>query len=150
MNLPKTPLLHLDDVIKLIPQRHPIIMVDKMWYNDESTTISGLRISADNVFCESGKFTEPGLIENIAQTAALRLGLMAKEKEKAGIAVEPPIGFIGAVKKLIIEKLPTIGEELRTTIIVENVVFGATIISGEVHVNELCVASCEMKIFLKE
>ncbi|MEZ4947941.1 MAG: hypothetical protein R2784_00870 [Saprospiraceae bacterium] len=45
-------------------------MVDKLWHSDEKETLSGLFISEDNLFVENGHLAEPGIMENIAQTAA--------------------------------------------------------------------------------
>lgn len=144
------PIITGEQVSKLIPQKPPIEMVDTLWYNDETKTVSGFKVKVDNVFVENGFFTEPGLIENIAQTAALRVGYIVSEKNKNGEDVKPPIGFIGGIKKLSIEALPEVGEVLQTTVEVVNVVFGVSIIEGKVFSKEKCMASCEMKIFLKE
>ncbi|WP_341227023.1 3-hydroxyacyl-ACP dehydratase [uncultured Arcticibacterium sp.] len=148
--LPSEPILSGEQVSKLIPQKPPIEMVDSLWYNDETKTVSGFHIKTDNIFVENGFFTEPGLIENIAQTAALRVGYIVSEKNKSGDNVKPPIGFIGGIKKLSIEELPAVNENLLTHVEIVNVVFGVNIIEGKVFLKDKCIASCEMKIFLKE
>jgi hypothetical protein len=144
------PLIEGAAVSALIPQKPPIEMVDKLWFNDETTTISGFTISADNIFCKDGHFTEPGIIENIAQTAAIRAGYMASLLRKNGEAGDPPVGYIGAIKKLVIHQLPEVGSELKTEIVVQQVVFDVTLISGRSTLNGVPVAECEMKIFLKK
>ena len=150
MNLPNKPIIEGEAVSALIPQKPPIEMVDKLWFNDDTTTISGFTIKEDNIFCEAGVFTEPGLVENIAQTAALRVGYMVSLMEQNGEKVNPPIGYIGAIKRLLIHQLPKIGSELRTEVVIQQIIFDVTLITGKTTVNGEVVAECEMKIFLKK
>ncbi|MBN8697305.1 MAG: hydroxymyristoyl-ACP dehydratase [Bacteroidetes bacterium] len=144
------PIIEGAAVSALIPQKPPIEMVDKLWFNDETTTISGFTIKADNIFCENGEFTEPGIVENIAQTAALRVGYMVSLLEKNGEKVNPPVGYIGAIKRLNIHQLPKVGAELKTEVIIQQIIFDVTLITGRSTVNGEPVADCEMKIFLKK
>jgi hypothetical protein len=69
---------------------------------------------------------------------------------KKGEITEPPVGYIGAIKKLIIHSLPPVGAELKTEIIVQQIVFDVTLISAKSTMNGEPVAECEMKIFLKK
>ena len=144
------PLMEGAEISALIPQKPPIEMVDKLWLNNENTTVSGLTIAENNIFCQNGFFREPGIIENIAQTAALHAGLAASQMIKSGEISKPPVGYIGAIKKLVIHNLPKAGSELRTEITVHQVIFDVTLISGKSTVDGLPVAECEMKIFLKK
>ena len=137
-------------VSSLIPQKSPIVMVDKLWYNDETTTISGFLIKENNIFCEEGYFKEPGIIENMAQTAALRVGYLVSLLEKNGKKTNPPVGYIGAIKRLIIHELPEIGSELKTEVIIQQIIFDVTLITAKTTINDVTIAECEMKIFLKK
>jgi len=133
-----------DDILKLIPQRPPIVMVDKLISAVDKKTVSGLLIRPDNIFVENGLLQEPGIIENIAQSAALGVGYMCQTKNE-----KVPIGFIGAVSNLKVYSLPKVNSELRTEILVDYEVFEATLISSKVFCNEELIAQAEMKIFLK-
>lgn len=144
------PLLEGAAVNALIPQKPPIVMVDKLWYNDEVKTITGFFITENNIFCSEGIFREPGIIENIAQSAALRAGYMFSLMDNKGKKVNPPIGYIGAIKKLTISKLPKSGTELITEIIIGQEIFDVTLITGITTQNGEPIAECEMKIFLKK
>jgi len=132
-------------VLSLIPQKPPMAMVDGLLESDSEKTISTLTIEADNLFVEYGFFKEPGLIENIAQTAALRSGF---EADKTG--EEPPIGFIGSVKKMRIYHLPEVGQTLNTKLSVLMEMENISVIKGEIFVNDNLVAEGEMNIFLQE
>lgn len=146
----ETPIIEGAEVSALLPQKPPMEMVDKLWFHDDTYSISGLEIKEDNIFCKNGVLCEPGLMENIAQTAGLRLGYMVAQMQKNGEAIKPPLGYIGGIKNLIIHQLPTVGAELKTEIFVQAVVFEVTLISAKSSVNGEPVASCEMKIFLKK
>jgi len=145
------PILQYDAVSALIPQKPPIEMVDTLWQNDDTTTISGFTIQASNIFCENGVFTEPGIIENIAQTAALRAGftisLLAKDGTLTG---PPPVGYIAAIKNLNIHQLPKVGSVLKTEIFIKQIIFDITLIDAKTTCNDELIATCEMKIFLKK
>jgi len=132
-------------VLNLIPQKPPMAMVDGLLESDSDKTISTLTIEAGNLFVEDGFFKEPGLIEHLAQTAALRSGYESREAGK-----EPPVGFIGSVKRMKIFSLPRIGDTLVTTLTIVMNMENISIIKGEVSVNDKPVAEGEMNIFLQE
>ena len=90
-------------------------------------------------------FKEPGLVENIAQTAAARAGYISKTENKPVL-----VGYIGAVNNLQIFSLPKTGDELTTEITIENQIFDVTLISGKITCNEQLVAQCRMKIFINQ
>ncbi len=120
-----------------------MIMVDRLVEVVDKTTVTTFLICEDNVFCENGEFREPGLIENMAQTAAAGVG------SKPGIAGgEPPIGFIGGIRNLKIHAFPKVGDEITTTVTVEHEVFDATVVQGKVYLATQLMAECELKIFL--
>jgi predicted hotdog family 3-hydroxylacyl-ACP dehydratase len=134
--------LPVENVIPLIPQKPPFVMVSKLLYVDETSTRSSFHVTSDNVFVKDNLFQEAGLLENIAQTAALRAGYLANEEN------EPvKTGYIGAVKDFEVFNLPKVDDELLTEVIMENQIFDVTIFSGKVWHNENLLAKCEMKVF---
>ena len=135
-----------EHITRLIPQKPPMVMVDKLFFSDETRTFTGLLITEDNIFCQDGFLREPGIIENIAQSAATRVGYYCEKNNITKI----PIGFIGAIKKLQIFELPKIGSELQTEIIIDYEVFDFSLVIGIVRQDEKIIAQCEMKIFLKK
>jgi 3-hydroxyacyl-[acyl-carrier-protein] dehydratase len=128
----------------LIPQREPVVMVHNLAEATDEHAVSTFMIESSNIFVANGLFTEAGLIENMAQTAAAQAGYMYRQKN-----MPVPIGFIAAIKDLTINKLPQVDSSIKTTINVTNKVFEVTLIKGivEQHGEELC--SCEMRIFTK-
>ncbi len=131
------------NILSLIPQQPPFVMIDQLVYSDETVTRCSFIVKEDNVLTIQGKFTEAGLLENIAQTAAARAGYMAQAENKPVQA-----GYIGAVKNLEIFSVPLVNDELHTEIKIEDQVFDVTMISGKVWCNDKLLAQCEMKIFM--
>lgn len=144
MSLEK-PLYQGERIKELIPQRFPIMMVDTLYEADETDCMTGLTISADNMFCQEGLFIEPGMIEHIAQSASAFAGVKAKMKN------EPtPVGYIGEVKKFKLASKPKAGDVLTTSIHTVSEVQNVSLIKAETKVGDCVVASCQMKIFIRE
>jgi predicted hotdog family 3-hydroxylacyl-ACP dehydratase len=133
------------NVIQLIPQRPPFVMIGELLSTDETFTRSRFVIPADNVLIESGYFTEAGLVENIAQTAAARAGYNA-QRENRPVAV----GFIALIKNLELAKLPRVGQTLLTEVEIQDQVFNTTLIGGKIWCNEELLAQCEMSIMIQQ
>ena len=128
----------------LMLQREPMIMVDVLYEVAESEAETGFTVAKDTLFCSEGSFTEPGLIEHIAQTASVFAGYNASLKNKP-----VPLGFIGEVKKCRIYFLPLVNDELRTHIHVISEIFGVTLLSAETKVNGKTAVQCQMKIYIR-
>lgn len=133
-----------EDILSLIPQRPPFVMIDKLLYFNERITQTSFLITTENIFVENGAFCAAGLMENMAQAAAARAGHIARLENKPVSA-----GYIGAVKNLEIMVLPKINDELITEIKLESQVFDIMLISGRVSCKDNLVATCEMKIFVE-
>ena len=141
----QAPLLVGEGLYKLIPQRNPIVMVDTFFWADEESAETGLHVQSDNIFCEGGFLCEPGMIEHVAQSAAAFAGYAPFTKGES-----PKLGFIGEVKKFKIIRLPKVGEFLRTRLRVLGEAAGVTLTSAETKSGEEVLATCQMKIFIKE
>ena len=131
------------EILSYIPQRPPFVMVDRIVSSGEKTTRSLFKITSDNIFVEGGILKEPGLVENIAQTAAARAGYIAREENK-----QVRLGFIGGIRNLEIFGYPEVNSEIETEITIENQIFVVSVISGKITSNDSILATCEMKIFI--
>jgi len=120
-----------------------MVMVDKLITAANGIVETTFFIREDNLFCDKGLFTEAGLVENMAQTAAAGVG---SKPDMAG--KEPLVGFIGGIRNLKIVQFPSGGDEIFTRITVEHEVFDASVVQGEVFLNNQLIASCQLKIFL--
>lgn len=133
-----------NDIIRFIPQRDPIIMVHNLIEASDDHAITQLYVSEDNVFASDGFMAEPGLIENIAQTAAVHVGFSCMQK---GVPI--PIGYIASIRNLRVHRVPELNSMLTTTVRITNKVLDVTVAVGEVTLNEEVLCSCEMRIFAK-
>lgn len=133
------------DILALIPQKAPFVMVDELLFSDDNTTRTSFTITADNVFAINDYFSEAGLMENIAQTAAAGSGNMARIENR-------PVanGYIGQVKNFEVYSLPKVGDKLLTEVKIEVQVFDAGIVSGTIWCSDTVIAICEMKIFINQ
>lgn len=134
-----------DALLKLIPQRPPMVMIDSLLKVDEKEFETEFTVREDNVLLENDRLGEAGLIENIAQTSAAGSGQQYINKN------EPiPLGFIGAVQKLKIFHLPKIGDTLNTTVTLTHKVMNISVVKGIVTNGNKVAAQCDMKLFLQE
>lgn len=133
------------DILQLIPQRPPFVMVETLESCDDTGATTTFTVKTDNIFIENNELTEPALVENIAQTCAARIGYICQQGNKP-----VPVGFIGAVQQLRINSLPKVGNVLNTSITVKNQIFNATIVEGEITCNGESIAGCEMRIFIAD
>ena len=78
------------NILDLIPQRAPIVMVDELLDVYGIVSRSRFTIREENIFVDNGILSECGLIEHIAQSAAERVGYIFKSKNQP-----IPIGYIG-------------------------------------------------------
>ncbi len=130
-------------VLQLIPQRPPFVMIDEILEATEDSVSSRFCIPEDNPLVINRIFGSPGMIENMAQTAAAMLGLANSTTGK-----EPTVGVIGAVKKLEIHGHAKAGDVIQTRILAVSSFENASIVEGEVECTGTILARCQLNIFL--
>ena len=137
----------LEDIAmkELIPQRPPFVMIDRLVSSDKVYSVTELEVKSDNVFVENGKLTAAGLVENIAQTCAARIGYI---NLSSGQTVK--IGVIGSISDMNIVRTPKVGEHLVTTIQLLEEVFQMTLVEAVVRSNEEELVRGRMKIALTD
>lgn len=133
------------DILQYIPQRSPFVMIDNIVKADRTISETNFTIREGHLFVEDGKLTEPGLVENMAQTAAAGTGFSLQQQGK-----EVPVGFLGALKALNILDLPTVGDTITTEVSFKMQVMNVHIVQGRVFNHGKEIANCELKIFLQE
>ena len=146
-------LVDQEHIQSYLPQHPPFLMVDTLETIDNKSAESTFKILSDNILLEGAAlFTEAGMIENIAQTAALQAGyhFSTPSTDKASVSTPAPVGYIGALKDFQIFHQPTVGDVLHTTIIIEHQIGHASVIKGEIKIGTQVIATGELKIFLQE
>ena len=135
----------MDNILDLIPQRAPIVMVDEFLGIDGDISRTRFTVYDENIFVDNNRLSECGLIEHIAQSAAARVGYIFKKNQQS-----VPIGYIGSVNNFELIELPQVGDTISTTIEVIQEVFNITLIKANCSVEGKEIASCRMKIFLEQ
>ncbi len=141
-NLLMAPIVDSARILSLIPQRPPFVMVDTLYEYTDLTGTTGFQIPADNILVKDGIFSEPGLIEHMAQSMSLHRGYHGF---LAGLQ-KPKTGFIGVIKSVEIIDLPRAGTRLRTYVEILHEVMNVTSVSARTEdENGVLLAMSEMK-----
>lgn len=130
--------------LDILPQRPPFVLIDRLAYYDETLTTTQFLIRPDHLFVSEERLQPAGLIENMAQTCAARLGYY---NLISGLPVK--IGYIGAISNLHVLRTPKVGETLNTAIRVKEEIFGMTLVDAEVRIGDEVIATAEMKIAIQ-
>ena len=134
------------DVHELLPQQEPFVMIGSLVHFDRALTITETKVQADNIFVDENHFSASGLMENIAQTCAARIGYVNKFILKKAIQ----LGFIGGIRNFEVIKLPVVGDVITTRVEVKEEVFGMTLAEATIVCGDKLLAKSEMKIAIKE
>ena len=130
-------------VENLIPQKKPFVMIDKLISFSEKKLEAGLKVVENNIFFKDDVFQEAGLIEHMAQSVALHTGYDFYLKDK-----EAPVGYIGSINSIDIERLPKFEENLETTVEILQEFGAITLVQIEVKIDGKKIASGQMKTVL--
>ena len=135
------------DVLTLLPQCPPFVMIDRLIHFDEVVTTTQLEVRPDNLFMEAdGLLNNCALVENIAQTCAARMGYINQYIYKERVR----LGFIGSIKNLQVLRPAREGEVLTTSIEVVQEVLQLTLVNATVKVGDETIVTAEMKIALSD
>ena len=133
------------DILGILPQRPPMVMVDRLVFADEKSAETVLDIRQDNIFVEEGVLKAYAIIENMAQTCAAQLGYADKYIHGHN---DVRIGYIGSFKKMRIERAPKVGETVLTRIEVLGEVGDLKLVAAESFVEGRSIAAAELTIAL--
>ena len=142
-------LVSKENILELIPQRYPMVMVDCLVSCDEKQTISQLTVRQDNLFLNRYGLTSAGMMEAMAQTAAARTGYFLRNQPGGGNK-KVPVGVIGSIKNFRLNFHPLTGSVIVTTVKIEHEVLQATVVKGTVEMNGEIAAESDLQIFLTE
>lgn len=102
------------DIKKFLPHRPPMLLVSNMPHIDATSVTTEFYIEEDCLFVEDNNLMEAGLIENAAQTCSAIVGQGYFDKEDLEGTSNKLIGYISAIKRVIIHQLPRVGDILVT------------------------------------
>jgi len=125
----------------LLPQRPPFCFVDRLVSYEEPDLVTEFTVREDCIFAENGALRASGLIENMAQSSAARVGYINKYVKGGDVK----IGYIGSVKALKVNRCPSVGETVRTTITLKQEVFNISMVGATVCVGDEVIAEAVLK-----
>ena len=132
------------DIHTLLPQQEPMVMIGQLMHFDMQRTVTRTTIAHDNIFVDAnGRFSPSGIIENIAQTCAVRIGYINRYINHRGIQ----IGFIGSISHLSISELPAAGQ---TIVDIGEEIFGMILAHATVVADEQVIAETDIKIAVRD
>lgn len=135
------------DIHTLLPQQEPMVMIGQLMHFDMQRTVTRTTIAHDNIFVDAnGCFSPSGIIENIAQTCAARIGYINRYINHRGIQ----IGFIGSISHLSISELPAAGQTIVTTVDIGEEIFGMILAHATVVADEQLIAETDIKIAVRD
>lgn len=129
------------DILEVLPQRPPFCFVDRMLRYEEPDIVTQYTVKEDCVFLEDGKMLASGLVENMAQSSAARMGYINKFVKHLDVRV----GFIGSVKGLKVYRCPALGETVTTCVELKQEMFSISMVQATVCVGEEKIAEAIMK-----
>lgn len=130
----------------ILPQRAPFTFVDRLERYDDRETVTSFTVPQEHLLVEDGHLTASGILENMAQSSAARIGYLCKFI----LHVPVRVGYIGAIRKFRVYRLPAVGETLTTTILFREDVFGISLVDAVVRVGEDLIAEASLKTTLGE
>ena len=142
--------LDFEEIKKLIPQRFPFIMIDRILHLEPGKETTAIKnISGNDIFF-LGHFPEkaimPGaaIIEAMAQTAIV---LFASGKNQGSVE-EKPLYFLGSVKARFHHPVVP-GEQLKIKVVNVKSLPNVAYVSAEASVNDTRVAEAELVFSVK-
>lgn len=142
---PTEELLRTIDVHTVLPQQEPFVMIGVMTHFELTTSTTQTPIREDNVLVSDGCLSASGMMENIAQTCASRIGYYNKYVLHNAVQV----GFIGAIRNYEILQLPPVGAVITTRVDILEEVFGMTLAHATVTFDGKTAATAEIKLAVR-
>lgn len=133
------------DIHTVLPQQEPFVMIGCMTHFEMTTSTTETLIREDNIFVDDGCFSASGMMENIAQTCAARVGYY----NKYILHKDVQVGFIGAVRNYDIRALARVGQTITTKVDILEEVFGMTLANAEVRCGDELLATAEIKLSVR-
>ena len=138
--------LRFIDLHTVLPQQEPFVMVGSLIAFDAGSSVTETLIREDNIFVDNGHFSASGMMENIAQTCAARVGFY----NKYVLHKDVQVGFIGAVRNYVVHSLAPVGEMVITRVDILQDVFGMTLANAQVTCRGEVIAEAEIKLAVRQ
>ncbi|MGY0391027.1 ABC transporter permease [Bizionia sp. KMM 8389] len=142
------------DIAKFLPHRPPFLMVDHVLSIDDSHVTTSFFIKPDCIFNENGVFNEAGLVENAAQTCSSIVGKSFFNEDDIEGKGTKLIGYISAIKKVVIQKCPVVESEIVTNATLisrfDTSEYSICTINCVITQDKIELLSCELNLVIQE
>lgn len=129
-----------DLLLRLIPQREPIVMVSGLEEYSETHLISSFVVKEGHLFVDGQGLAESGLLEHMAQSVALHTGYGFFLRNE-----EAPVGYIGSMQSVEINSLPRIGQTVYSTVTIIQEFMGVTLVEIITTLADEIIVRAQMK-----
>lgn len=129
-----------DLLLRLIPQREPIVMVSGLEEYSETHLISSFVVKEGHLFVDGQGLVESGLLEHMAQSVALHTGYGFFLRNE-----EAPVGYIGSMQSVEINSLPRIGQTVYSEVTIIQEFMGVTLVEIITTLAGEIIARAQMK-----
>ena len=133
------------NLLRLIPQRPPIVMVSSLESYQKDRLIASLHIERERLFVTEDGLVESGLLEHMAQSVALHTGYNFFLRNE-----QAPTGYIGAIQQADIQQLPAIGNTIYTEITILQEFMGVTLVDIVTRLKDEIIATAKMKTVIAD
>lgn len=132
-------------ITSLIPQRPPFVMVDRVLTCEKAEAVTEFVVREDNIFLDDMVLAPAGIMENMTQSCAARMGCINREQKDS-----IKIGFIGNIRNCTIIRQPRCHETLHTYIEIVEEVLNLTLAHVTTKVGDDVIASAILTIALTD
>ena len=132
-------------ITSLIPQRPPFVMVDRVLTCEKAEAVTEFVVREDNIFLDDMVLAPAGIMENMTQSCAARMGCINREQKDS-----IKIGFIGNIRNCAIIRQPRCHETLHTYIEIVEEVLNLTRAHVTTKVGDDIIASAILTIALTD
>lgn len=133
------------DVHTVLPQQEPFVMIGCLTHFEMMTSTTETLIKDNNIFVDNGHFSASGMMENIAQTCAARVGFY----NKYVLHKDVQVGFIGAIRNYVVNSQAPVGSVIRTKVDILEEIFGMTLANAEITCGDEIIATAEIKLSVR-
>jgi len=139
------PITNIDVIKQLIPHSEPMILVDGLISFEDQKAKATLTILEDNIFIENNRLSETGLLEHMAQTAALYTGYKFQSQNK-----KIKEGMIAVIKSASILNLPQIKDTIISEVCITYETEMLTMVTITTTLHDKIIATATMHTVLKD
>lgn len=143
---PDDKLLRSIDVHGILPQQEPFVMIGTITRFDTTTISTETVVKPTNLFVNANKLYTAGMIENIAQTCAARIGYVNKYILKKNVQ----IGVIASVRGMEVYSNPHVDDTIVTTVEIVGQALGMMLAEATVTCSGLLLAKAQIKLAVKD